>query len=156
MLQIMTRKYPVPDRAMNRVRDTSYPIGWANIPVPELKRRHSHLRLVAKTHSMLCLAKDCLKDMDTERPSGQQICQRLLALKESPQYVQSLVGRGGEREGGERVEEGGRGEGGRSPRGGRAYSTTEGREPGEGEGGLGERERGRKYSRGGTSEGRRE
>ena len=55
-----------------------------------------------------CLTKDCLKDTDTERPSGQQICRRPSALKEIPQYVQSLEGRGGEREGGEGVEEGGR------------------------------------------------
>ena len=143
MLQIMTRKYPVPGRAMNRVRDTRYPTGWANIPVPELQRRHNHLSLVAETHPMLPLAKDCLKDMDTERPSAQQICRRLSALKEAPQYAQSLKdtdterpsaqqicrrlsalkeapqyaqsleGRGGEREGGERVV---LGEGGREGR----------------------------------------
>ena len=103
MLQIMTRKYPVPGRAMNRMRDARYPTGWANIPVPELQRRHNHLSLVAETHPMLRLAKDCLKDTDTERPSAQQICRRLSALKEAPQYAQSLEGRGGEREGGERV-----------------------------------------------------
>ena len=108
MLQIMTLKYPVPGRAMNRVRDARYPTGWITLPVPELERRHDHLSRVAETHPMLRLAKDCLKDTDTERPSGQEICRRLSALKEAPQYAQSLEGRGGEREGGERVEEGGR------------------------------------------------
>ena len=108
MLQIMTRKYPVPGRAMNRVRDARYPSGWVNIPVPEIQRRHDHLCLVLEAHPMLCLSKDCLKDTDTERPSGQVICRRLSALEEAPQYAQSLEGRGGEREGGERVEEGGR------------------------------------------------
>ena len=108
MLQIMTRKYPVPGRAMNRVRDARYPTGWVTVPVPELQRRHDHVSLVAETHPMLRLAKDCLKDTDTERPSAQQICRCLSALKEAPQYVQSLEGRGGEREGGERVGEGGR------------------------------------------------
>ena len=103
MLQIMTRKYPVPGRAMNRVRDARYPSGWVNIPVPEIQRRHDHLRLVVETHPMLRLSKDCLKDTDTERPSGQEICRRLSTLKEAPQYAQSLEGRGGER-----VEEAGR------------------------------------------------
>ena len=117
MLQIMTRKYPVPGRAMNRVRDTRYPTGWANIPVPELHRRHNHLSLVAETHPMLPLAKDCLKDTDTERPSAQQICRRLSALKEAPQYAQSLEGRGGEREGGERVALGEEGREGREREG---------------------------------------
>ena len=102
MLQIITRKYPVPGRAMNRVRDARYPSGWVNIPVPEIQRRHDHLRLVVETHPMLRLSKDSLKDTDTERPSGQEICRRLLTLKEAPQYAQSLEGRGGER-----VEEGG-------------------------------------------------
>ena len=103
ILQIMTRKYPVPGRAINRMRDARYPTGWINIPVPELQRRHNHLSLVAETHPMLRLAKDCLKDTDTERPSAQQICRRLSALKEAPRYAQSLEGREGERDGGERV-----------------------------------------------------
>ena len=113
MLQIMTRKYPVPGRAMNRVRDARSLTGWRIDPVPELQRRRNHLSLVAETHSMLRPAKDCLKDTDTERPSAQQICRRLSALKEAPQYAQSLEGRGGEREGGERVA---LGEGGREGR----------------------------------------
>ena len=107
MLQTMTRKFPDPGRAINRVRDARYPTGLVNVPVPELQRRHNHLSLVAETHPMLCLVKDCLKDMDTERPSAQQICRRLSPLKEAPQYAQSLEGRGGEREGGEGVGEGG-------------------------------------------------
>ena len=108
VLQIMTRKYTVPGRAINRVRDARFPTGWINIPVPELQRRPNHLSLVAKTHPMLRLAKDCPKDTDTECPLAQQICRRLSALKEAPQYAQSLEGRGGEREGGERVREVGR------------------------------------------------
>ena len=93
---------------MNRVRDARYPTGWVNLPVPELEHRHDHLFLVVDTHPMLHLTKDCLKDTDTERPSGQEICHRLSTLKEAPQYAQSLGGRGGEREGGERLEEGAR------------------------------------------------
>ena len=108
MVQIMTRKYPVPGRAMNRVRDARSLTGWKIDPVPELQRRYNHLCLVVETHPMLRLSKDCLKDTDTERPSGQEMCRRLSALKEAPQYAQSLEGRGGETEVGERVEEGGR------------------------------------------------
>ena len=110
MLQIMTRKYPVPGQRMSRVEDARYPTGWANIPVTELQRRHNHLSLVAKTHPMLRLAKYCLKDKDTERPLAQQICRRLSALKQAPLYAQSCEGRGGERKeegrGGKREEEG--------------------------------------------------
>ena len=99
MIQTITRKFPDPGPAMNRVRDARYPTGWANIPVPEVERRQSHLSLIPRTHPMLCVAVDCLKDMDSERPSAQQICRYLSALKEAPQYGQSLEGRGAERDG---------------------------------------------------------
>ena len=108
MLQTMTRKFPDPGRAMNQVRShTGYRIDL----VPELQRRHNHLNLIAETHPMLRLVKDCLKDTDTERPSAQQICRCLSALKQAPQYVQSLEGRGGKREGGGREREGEKGSG---------------------------------------------
>ena len=99
MIQTITRKFPDPGPAMNRVRDARYPTGWINAPVPEVQRRHNHLSLIPQTHPMLHIAVDCLKDTDSERPSAQQICRYLSALKEVPQYGQSLEGRGGERDG---------------------------------------------------------
>ena len=99
MVQIITRKFPDPGPAMNRVRDTRSPTGWINMPVLEITRRNNHLRLVT-AHPMFSLAVDCLKDTDTERPSAQEISHRLSALKETPQYRQSLeAGEGGERGG---------------------------------------------------------
>ena len=100
MVQTITRKFPDPGPAMNRVRDARSRTGWINMPVPEIERRENHLRLVTNTHPMYSLAVDCLKDTDTERPSAQQICHHLSALKEAPQYGQSLEAReGGERDG---------------------------------------------------------
>ena len=89
MIQIITRKFPAPGPATIRVRDERYKTGWTNAPVPEIERRDKDLRLVTTTHPMFSLAVDCLKDTDTERPSAQQICHRLSALKETPQYRQS-------------------------------------------------------------------
>ena len=99
MIQTITRKFPDPGPAMNRVRDARSPTGWANIPVREVERRENHLSLIPQTHPMVRVAMDCLKDMDSERPSAQRICQYLSALKETPEYGQSLEGRGGERDG---------------------------------------------------------
>ena len=99
MIQTITRKFPDPGPAMTRVRDARFPTGWVNVPVPEAERRHNHLSLILRTHPILPIATDCLKDTDTERPSAQQICHRLSALKEAPQYGQSLEARGGERDG---------------------------------------------------------
>ena len=99
MIQTITRNFPDPGPAMTRVRDARFPTGWVNVPVPEEERRHNHLSLIPRTHPILSIAMDCLKDTDTERPSAQQICHRLSALKEAPQYGQSLEARGGERDG---------------------------------------------------------
>ena len=99
MVQIITRKFPDPGPSINRVRDERYPTGWVHVSVPETERRDNHLRLVTTTHPMLPLALDCLKDRGPERPSAQQICHHLSALKETPQYRQSLEAGGGERDG---------------------------------------------------------
>ena len=71
MIQTITRKFPDPGPAMNRVRDARYPTGWTNAPIPEVQRRQNHLSHIPQTHPMLCVAMDCLKDMDS---SAQQIC----------------------------------------------------------------------------------
>ena len=99
MIQTITRKFPNPSDATRKERFPRSPTGWVNIPVPEAERRHNHLSLIPRTHPILPIATDCLKDKDTERPSAQQICHHLSALKEAPQYSQSLEARGGERDG---------------------------------------------------------
>ena len=99
MIQTITRKFPNPSDATRKERFPRSPTGWVNIPVPEAERRHNHLSLIPRTHPILPIAMDCLKDKDTERLSAQQICHRLSALKEAPQYGQSLEARGGERDG---------------------------------------------------------
>ena len=90
MVQIITRKFPDPGPAMIPVRDERYPTGWVHTPVPEIERRNNHLRLVMTTHPMFSLAVDCLNDSFKQRPSAQQICHFLSALKVTPQYQQSL------------------------------------------------------------------
>ena len=99
MIQTITRKFPDPGPAMHRVRDPRYPTGWINAPVPEVERRQNHLSLIPNAHPMLRVAVDCLKDVDSQRPSAQQICRNLSALKEAPQYGQSLEERGGKQDG---------------------------------------------------------
>ena len=100
MVQTITRKFPHPGPSMNRVRDDRSQTGWINVPVPETECRENHLRLVTATHPIYPLIVDCLKDTDTQRPSAQQICHRLLELRDTPQYQHSHEGRG--REEGER------------------------------------------------------
>ena len=99
MIQTITRKFPNPSDATRKERFPRSPTGWVNVPIPEAECRRNDLSLVSGTHPMLPIAMDCLEDKDTERPSAQQICHRLSALKEAPQYSQSVEARGGKRNG---------------------------------------------------------
>ena len=58
----------------------------------EIDRRRSHIQQIDPDHSLglLPIVLECLKDRDTERPSSQNLCRRLAALKRSPKYTQSL------------------------------------------------------------------
>ena len=60
------------------------------MPVSEIERRQNHLNEIDPNHILLPIALDCLKDRDVECPSAQQLCERVAALKEDPQYSESV------------------------------------------------------------------
>jgi serine/threonine protein kinase len=90
-LQILSRQFPKPGHRKKRV-----PISlpglpgntMAEVPIPETERRQNHISEIDPNHTLLQVALDCLKDEDIERPSAQQLCERVAALKEDPQYNQ--------------------------------------------------------------------
>ena len=92
ILQILTRQFPKPGNRKKRV-----PISlpglpdntMAEVPIPETERRQNHISEIDPNHTLLQVALDCLKDEDIERPSAQQLCERVAALKENPQYSES-------------------------------------------------------------------
>ena len=61
----------------------------ARVPVPEVERRQAHISLIDPTHPLLPIALECLKDEAVERPSSQQLCQSLDALKLTKEYEES-------------------------------------------------------------------
>ena len=93
IVQIVTRKFPKPtDRfQVMQVVDPRFPTRTfqAQVPVPEAERRHAHISLVDPTHPLLPISLHCLKDEDVERPSSQQLCHTLGALKETAMYDES-------------------------------------------------------------------
>ena len=109
MVQIITRKFPDPTRANQKVNFPQSPTGIVWMPVPELERRHNHLSLISDTHSMVGLIRDCLKDEEKDRPTTQQLCQQLSTLKEAARYSESFRDR---REDGIENSDGEGGEGG--------------------------------------------
>ena len=90
-VQIMTREFPKPGNRFSRIliQDPRFPRG-IEARVPEVERRKEHIDLIDHTHPLLAVALDCLKDEEGERPSAQEICGRLAALKQAPQFTQSL------------------------------------------------------------------
>ena len=90
-VQIMTREFPKPGNRFSRIQiqDPRFPRG-IEARVPEVERRKEHIDLIDHTHPLLVVALDCLKDEEGERPSAQEICGRLAALKQAPEFTQSL------------------------------------------------------------------
>ena len=60
--------------------------------VPEVERRKNHIDLVQPNHPLLAIALNCLQDAESDRPSAQEICERVAALKENTEYTESVKG----------------------------------------------------------------
>ena len=90
-IQILTRQFPNPSPPCKimEIDDLRFPTGQANVPIAEDERRRSHINLVDPAQPLLPVALDCL-DRDRERPSAQELCNRLAALKDTPQYGESV------------------------------------------------------------------
>ena len=90
-IQILTRQFPDPSQRFKtmEINDPRFPTGQIKVPVPEVERRQSQIGLVDPSHPLMPVALDCLRDRETERPSAQELCHCLAALKETPQYGES-------------------------------------------------------------------
>ena len=89
-LQIITRNFPNPGDASRYVADPKYPTGRALVQFPEAERRKTNIDLIEPSHPLRPIALHCLKDMDTERPSADELCGRLASLKREPRYTHSV------------------------------------------------------------------
>ena len=52
-------------------------------------RRKNHIELIDPNHALLPITIDCLHFQDKDRPSSEELCQRLAGLKESREYRES-------------------------------------------------------------------
>ncbi len=84
----LTREFPRPGDRTKYIDDPRYKFAIA-IPVPEIERRRNHISKIDPGHPLLPIALDCLKDRDADRPTAHLLCERIEALKESPQYSES-------------------------------------------------------------------
>ena len=92
IIQILTRCFPEPgDRHKTiRIDHPQFPGGTVDVRVSEIERRQNHISQVDPNHLLLPIALHCLKDSDVERPSAQELCHRVAALKETPQFTESV------------------------------------------------------------------
>ena len=91
VVQILTRQFPKPGDRMQRVEinHPGLPRGTLKVCIPEVDRRQNHISRVDPNHTLLPISLECLKDRDVERPSAQQLCERVKALKEQTKYTES-------------------------------------------------------------------
>ena len=89
MIQVCTRLWPEPGPRNQLVPDSRSPTGMTDMPVLETERRKNHIDKINPTHMMLPIAVDCLHYQENDRPSSEELCQRLAGLKESREYRES-------------------------------------------------------------------
>ena len=90
-IQIMTRQFPDPGPLRRLVEDSRSPTGTIEIPVLDSERRKSHIDLIDPTHTLLPTALGCLSYLEKDRPSAQDLCQQLAAIKEAPRYQLQIL-----------------------------------------------------------------
>ena len=85
-IQTLTREFPKPGDRLVTINDPRYPQGALKLCVPEIERRQNDICQVDPNNPLLPIALDRLKDNDGERPSAQQLCERVAALIETARY----------------------------------------------------------------------
>ena len=90
MIQVCTRLWPEPGPRSKTVQDLRSPTGMTKMPVLEPERRKNHIDMVNRSHHLLPIALDCLRYQERERPSSEELCQRLAGLKENTEYGESV------------------------------------------------------------------
>ena len=90
MIQVCTRLWPEPGPRTKAVPFPASPTGMIQMPVLEPERRKNHIDMIDCSHPLLPIAVDCLSYQEKERPSSEELCQRLDGLKQNAQYGESV------------------------------------------------------------------
>ena len=89
VVQTQTRLYPNPGPRNRVVTFPASPTGRIEMPIIDIERRKEQIDMISPAHPLLPVATECLKYDQEDRPSAQQLCEQLAALKEAPQYSES-------------------------------------------------------------------
>ena len=61
-----------------------------DVPLLEPERRKNHIDMIDPSHGLLPVAVDCLHYQKNNRPSSEDLCQRLAGLKETIEYKEGV------------------------------------------------------------------
>ena len=86
-VQIVTRNFPNPTDVTYIAKDSRYPTGQVAVFIPEVDRRKKDIDLIDPDHPLRPVALHCLKDSEAERPSADDLCERLASLKRERRYT---------------------------------------------------------------------
>ena len=90
VIQILTREFPAPQERLISVSGSHYEPGILQRTVPEVDHQQNQLSKIDSNHPLQPLILNCLKDREIECSSAQQICSCIAALKENPEYNESI------------------------------------------------------------------
>ena len=90
MIQVCTRLWPDPGPRTQLVPDSRSASGGVEVPILEPVRRKNHIDMINPAHACLPIAMDCLHYLESDRPSSEELCQRLADLKETDDYNRSI------------------------------------------------------------------
>ena len=91
MIQVCTRLWPEPGPRTKVVKDSRSPTGMIEMPVLEPERRSCHIELIQPpSHPLIPIATDCLSYQENDRPTSEEVCQKLEKLKGSSKYAESV------------------------------------------------------------------
>ena len=96
IIQILAQVFPDPGKRQETMQNFSHRGRKVMVSVSEVERRKNHIDLVQPNHPLLAIALDCLNELESDRPSAQEICERVATLKESAEYTASMKEEEGE------------------------------------------------------------
>ena len=87
-VQVLTQNFPQPGDRRKEIEIEH--VGVLEKRISECERRQNDISKVDPNHPLLLIALNCLKDEDFERPSAQELCNRVTILQRYREYNESL------------------------------------------------------------------
>ena len=92
IVQLLTSQFPKPGDRQEEIQLNLPGLSAGTIMrcVPEVERRQNHISTIDPNNPLLSIALNCLKDRKDERPSAHQLCEQVVALRQSNDYTESI------------------------------------------------------------------